>query len=73
MTEAQRSLPSPWEETDVARVVRVLRRAGPLRLPELADEPDLDAWPPQRVEHAIVGAWSRNLIFIDNRDLLVAI
>jgi hypothetical protein len=34
---------------------------------------DLAGWTRQRVEHAVVTAWSRNLIFVDTRDLLVAL
>lgn len=73
MTEAQGTLLGPWEDTDVARVVRVLHQSGPLPLRDLTREPDLANWPAHRIEHAIVSAWSRKLIFIDNRDLLVAI
>ena len=58
---------------DVARVVRVLHRVGPLPLRELADDPALADWPHERIEHAVVAAWSRALIFVDTRDLLVAL
>jgi len=73
MAEALRSIPLPREETDFARVVGTLRRSGPLALDELCGEPELVDWPAQRVERAVVTAWSHNLIFIDPRDLLVAI
>lgn len=72
MNEA-RTLPGPWEETDVARVVRALHQSGPLQLSDLSREPDLLGWPAQRIEHAVVSAWSRNLISFDSRDLLVAL
>jgi hypothetical protein len=54
-------------------VVGTLRRSGPLGLDELCDEPELVDWPVRRVEQAVVTAWSHNLIFIDPRDLLVAL
>jgi hypothetical protein len=73
MTEAHRTLPGPWEDADVARIIRALRRSGPLLLRDLTREPELVGWPAQRIEHAVVSAWSRNLIFIDQRDLLVAL
>jgi hypothetical protein len=73
MTEAPRSLFLSREETDLARVVGTLRRSGPLALDELCDEPDLDDWSVQRIEQAVVVAWSHNLIFVDPRDLLVAL
>jgi hypothetical protein len=72
MTEA-RTLPGPWDDTDVARVLRALHRAGPLPLRDLSHEPDLLDWPAQRIEHAVVSAWARNLISFDNRDLVVAL
>jgi hypothetical protein len=62
-----------WAETDVARVVSVLRRSGPQDLRALVDDPALAPWPPQRVEDAVVSAWSRNLISVDPGDLLVAL
>lgn len=58
---------------DAVEVVRTLRRSGPLRLVDLAREPDLLDWSTIRVERAVVSAWSRNLIFVDTSDLLVAI
>ncbi|MBW8749950.1 MAG: hypothetical protein JF565_00800 [Propionibacteriales bacterium] len=73
MAMAQRKLHSGSEAEDVARVLRVLHRSGPLPLGELADEPELADWPSERVEHALVSAWSHALIFIDTRDLLVAL
>ena len=72
MTEA-RTVPGPWEETDVALVVRALHRSGPTLLGDLPRDPALDGWPAQRLQHAIVSAWARNLIFFDTQDLLVAI
>jgi len=73
MTEAHRTLPGPWEDTDVARIVRALHRSGPLPLQDLTREPELVSWSAQRIEHAVVSAWSRNLIFIDRRDHLIAL
>jgi hypothetical protein len=73
MIEARRNLGAAWVDTDVTRVVRVLHHAGPLPLRDLADDPELEDWPPERIEQAIVTAWSRGLIFIDARDLFVAI
>jgi hypothetical protein len=73
MTEAPRSIPLPRDENDLARVVGTLRRSGPLGLDELCDEPELVDGPVRRVEQAVVTAWSHNLIFIDPRDLLVAL
>jgi hypothetical protein len=68
--------PSPYrlrEDTDVAEVVGVLHRAGPLRMRDLACQPEVADWSAQRLEHAVVSAWSTTLIFVDQRDLLVAI
>jgi hypothetical protein len=42
-------------------------------MPELVRDPEFTDWPAQRLEHAVVSAWSLNLIFIDTRDLLVAL
>jgi hypothetical protein len=42
-------------------------------MPELVRDPEFTDWPAQRVEHAVVSAWSLNLIFIDTRDLIVAL
>jgi hypothetical protein len=58
---------------DAVQVVRTLRRSGPLRLVDLGSEPELLDWSTSRVERAVVSAWSRNLIFVDTSDLLVAI
>lgn len=60
-------------ESDATRVARTLRRCGPLRLVDLCHEPELLGWPESRIEWAVVVAWSRSLIYIDTRDLLVAI
>ena len=73
MADAERVLLRPRDEADVACVLRVLHRAGPLPLRDLVGQPDLVGWSAQRLEHAVVSAWSRTLIFVDNRDLLVAI
>ena len=73
MAGAERSLPRYGDDIDVARVVHVLQRNGPLPVSDLADQPDLADWPAARVEHAIVSAWSSTLIYIDARDRLVAI
>jgi hypothetical protein len=58
---------------DVTDVVRALHRWGPQSLLELLRDPEFADWPAQRLEHAVVSAWSLNLIFIDTRDLLVAL
>ena len=73
MVDAEHSVSGPWEQTDVARVLRALRRSGPQAFGELTRNPDLADWPTERIEHAVVTAWSRNLISIDPRDLLVAL
>ena len=74
MTEVQGHLRvGPWEESDADRVVRVLHRSGPLPLRDLGQTPDLADWPNQRIQHAVVTAWSRNLIFVDTSDQLVAL
>jgi hypothetical protein len=72
MAQAQRN-PTvlQGDAEDVAHVLRVLHRAGPLPLRELTDDPDLADWPPERVEQAVVSAWSRALIFVDAHDLIV--
>jgi hypothetical protein len=74
MTETQQNVRvGPWDDADVTRVVRALRRSGPLPMSELHLTADLAGWTRQRVEHAVVTAWSSNLIFVDTRDLLVAL
>jgi hypothetical protein len=77
MSGAQRSLPwsGDWsgDDVDVARLMHVLEKLGPLPMGDLAAELDHAGWPAARVEHAIVSAWSRALIFIDRGDRLVAI
>jgi hypothetical protein len=73
MAIAQRKLQTAGYMEDAVHVVRVLHHVGPLPLRELADEPELADWPPERVEQAIVSAWSCALIFIDSGDLLVAL
>jgi len=72
MTAAQ-MLSGPWEDTDATRVVRVLHRSGPTALCDLDGQPELTGWPAERIEHAVVSAWSDNLISIDTRDQLVAL
>jgi hypothetical protein len=62
-----------WDDGDVTPVVRALHRWGPQSLPDLVRDPEVAGWPAERVEHAIVVAWSLNLIFIDTGDLLVAL
>ncbi|MGY2874745.1 hypothetical protein ACVW00_001935 [Marmoricola sp. URHA0025 HA25] len=74
MVEAQRDPRAiQGDAEDVTRVLSVLHHAGPLPLRELADEPELAEWTHERIEHAVVSAWSRALIFVDTRDLLVAL
>ena len=74
MAEAQRHPRATADGTeDVACVVRVLHHAGPIPLRELAEDPELADWTRERIEHAVVSAWSRALIFVDTRDLLVAL
>jgi hypothetical protein len=74
MAEAQRHPRATTDrEEDVASVVRVLHHAGPIPLRELAEDPELADWTRERIEHAVVSAWSRALIFVDTRDLLVAL
>jgi hypothetical protein len=60
-------------DRDAAQVTRTLRRVGPLHLDELAQEPDLLEWSTGRIERAVTTAWARNMIFVDPRDLLVAL
>lgn len=74
MAEAQRHPRATTDRSeDVARVVRVLHHSGPVPLRELADDPELADWTHERIEHAVVSAWSSALIFVDSRDLLVAL
>ena len=68
--------PSPdidRRRTDVARVVALLRRKGPLTLHDMLGQPELDGWPHERAETAVTAAWSGTLIFVDPEDQLVAI
>jgi hypothetical protein len=73
MSQAQRDLPRAWAEADVAHVLGVLRRTGPRLLTELMDDEEFDGWPSQRLEGAVVSAWSRNVISITAGDLIVAL
>jgi hypothetical protein len=74
MTDPQkRPLEGSSPEADVTAVVRALHRSGPLSLLDLGRVPGLNAWPGTRLEHAVVVAWSRNLIFVDPGDQLVAL
>jgi hypothetical protein len=73
MTEAHRGRFMARKENDLACVLGMLRRSGPLDLDDLRDAPELADWPAQRLEQAVVTAWSRNLISVDQRDLLVAL
>jgi len=73
MAIAQRKLQTAGQTEDAVHVVRVLHHVGPLPLRELSEEPELADWPAERIEQAIVSAWSRALIFIDSGDLLVAL
>lgn len=73
MSEAERNRSGPREDTDVTEVVDVLHRAGPLPIRDLAAEPDLADWSSERLEHAVVSAWSDTLIYVDQRDHLVAL
>jgi hypothetical protein len=61
------------EESDLACVLSTLRHSGPLELEDLRDAPEIADWPARRLEQAVVTAWSRNLISVDRRDLLVAL
>lgn len=58
---------------DVATVVRALKERGPTAIPDLCRDPRTRDWSRERIEAAIVAAWSRNLIFVDCRDNLVAL
>jgi len=73
MTAIRRHLPYAESRADVARVVALLRRTGPLTLHEMLDEPELEDWPSERAETAVTAAWSRTLIFVDPEDQLVAL
>ena len=73
MSQAQRDLTASREEADATLVLRALRRHGPLPLTELYDEPPLDGWSSERLQGAVVAAWSQNLISIDPGDLLIAL
>lgn len=61
------------DDADVTQVVRALHRWGPQSLADLVRDPEVADWSAERVEHAIVVAWSLNLIFVNTRDLLVAL
>lgn len=73
MSQVQRSLPRTGDRSDVARVVCALRQSGPMSMSELLEHPDLADWPSHRIDEAVVAAWSRDLISIDPRDLLVVL
>ena len=73
MTAFRRHLQELESRADVARVVALLRRTGPLTLHDMLDEPELEDWPSERAETAVTAAWSRTLIFVDPEDQLVAL
>lgn len=71
---AIRRLPHELERrTDVACIVALLRRRGPLTLHDMLDDPELEDWPSERAQTAVTAAWSRKLIFVDPEDQLVAL
>jgi hypothetical protein len=72
MTVSRRH-PELTSRADVARIVALLHRKGPLTLHEMLDEPELEDWPSERAETAVTAAWSRTLIFVDSEDQLVAL
>jgi hypothetical protein len=73
MTASRRTSHDHERRTDVARVVALLRRRGPLTLHDMLDDPELENWPSERAQTAVTAAWSRKLIFVDPDDQLVAI
>jgi len=73
MTAFRRNLHDFESRADVARVVALLRRTGPLTLHDMLDEPEMEDWPSERAETAVTAAWSRTLIFVDPEDQLVAL
>lgn len=60
-------------DRDAQQVARSLRRTGPLRMEELRVQPELRGWSTDRVERAVVAAWSADRITIDAGDRLVAL
>jgi len=73
MNAARRDPSEIDRRTDVASVVALLRRKGPLTLRDLRDEPEMADWPDERTRTAVTTAWSRTLIFVDPEDQLVAL
>jgi hypothetical protein len=59
--------------TDADLVVYVLDRCGPRSLGELGDHPALTGWSRERLEEAVVQAWTGNQLNFDFEDHLVAL
>ena len=62
---------APVTDRDV--VVDILRRTGPRSLRSLRSEGHLSRWPAERVEGAVVQAWSDDRLSIDVEDPLIAL
>jgi hypothetical protein len=60
-------------DSDARQVARSLRRTGPLQMEDLRAQPELRGWSSDRVEKAVVAAWSADRITIDAGDRLVAL
>jgi hypothetical protein len=60
-------------DRDVAIVIDLLRRRGPRSLSQLCDALRGDSWSNERVEHAVIEAWSGNRLSVDRDDRLVAL
>ena len=60
-------------DEDAVLVVDVLHGVGRCSLRALLGQPELLDWTPDRLERAVVKAWSGGLVFIDSNDDLVAL
>ena len=60
-------------DTDRDLVVEVLRGGGPRSLSHLRELPAFAGWPSERVELAVVQAWSDSLLSVDADDQLIAL
>lgn len=59
--------------TDATTVVALLDQHGPRSIKALRDHPALAGWSRDRVERAVVEAWSSNQVSIDAEDHLIAL
>ena len=71
--EGARAAGFPTGAGDADVLVTVLRRVGRCSVRELLMQPELTGWTSDRLQEAVVSAWSGGSVFIDRNDDLVAL